>query len=148
MLLVDAAGKVLLLRGRDPGRPDHQYWFTAGGGLDPGETPAEGAVRELFEETGLRISPDAVGEPVFREVTEFPFDGVWYRQEQEFFVVRVDSWQVDFAGHNAIERASVDAYGWWSVDELRATGERFYPAELPELLTRLELPENAPEASC
>jgi len=73
---------------------------------------------------------------------------VWYRQEQEFFVVRVDSWQVDFAGHNAIERASVDAYGWWSVDELRATGERFYPAELPELLTRLELPENAPEASC
>jgi 8-oxo-dGTP pyrophosphatase MutT (NUDIX family) len=126
-----------MLRGRDPGRPHHRYWFTVGGGLDPGETPAQGAVRELFEETGLRVAAGVLGEPVFHEVTEFPFDGRWYRQEQCFFLVRVDSWQVDFAGHNEIERATVDAHRWWAAEELRATEERFYPAELPELLLSL-----------
>jgi 8-oxo-dGTP pyrophosphatase MutT (NUDIX family) len=137
VLLVDAAWRVLMLRGHDPARPDHRYWFTVGGGLDDGETPVQGAVRELFEETGLRVALDALGEPVFHEVTEFPFDGRWYRQEQDYYVVRVDSWQVDFAGFNAIERATVDAHRWWSTDELRTTEERFYPAELPDLIGEL-----------
>jgi 8-oxo-dGTP pyrophosphatase MutT (NUDIX family) len=137
VLLVDAAQRVLLLHGTDPARPDHWYWFTVGGGLDAGESPAEGAARELFEETGLRLTPEAVGEPVHRDITEFPFDGLWYRQEQDFFLVRVDSWEVDFAGHNEIERASVDGYRWWAVEELRATGERFYPPDLADVLGRL-----------
>jgi 8-oxo-dGTP pyrophosphatase MutT (NUDIX family) len=143
VLLVDAAWRVLMLRGHDPARPHHRYWFTVGGGLNAGETPAEGAVRELREETGLRVDLDAVGEPVFHDVTEFPFDGRWYRQEQEFFLVRVDSWEVDFAGHDEIERATVDAHRWWSVEELRATDERYYPPGLPDLLTALA-PEDAP----
>jgi 8-oxo-dGTP pyrophosphatase MutT (NUDIX family) len=137
VLLVDASRRVLMLRGRDPARPHHQYWFTVGGGLDAGETPAQGAVRELFEETGLRVAPEAVGAPVFHEVVEFPFDGRWYRQDQDFFLLRVDSWQVDFAGLNEIERATVDAHRWWSVAELRATDERYYPPALPELLCDL-----------
>jgi 8-oxo-dGTP pyrophosphatase MutT (NUDIX family) len=135
VLLIDAAERVLLLRGYDPARPDHRYWFTVGGGIDDGETPVECAVRELFEETGLRVSADELGEPIHHDVTEFPFDGRWYRQEQDFFLVRVDSWQVDFAGHNEIERASVDGYRWWTVDELRATGDRFYPPDLPDVLS-------------
>ncbi|MDT4989246.1 MAG: hypothetical protein QOI74_3340, partial [Micromonosporaceae bacterium] len=63
VLLLDAAGRLLMLRGHDPARPDHRYWFTVGGGIDDGETPVGAAVRELFEETGLRIAPDALGEP-------------------------------------------------------------------------------------
>jgi 8-oxo-dGTP diphosphatase len=32
-------------------------WVPPGGKVEPGETPREGAVRELFEETGLRVTP-------------------------------------------------------------------------------------------
>jgi 8-oxo-dGTP pyrophosphatase MutT (NUDIX family) len=137
VLLVDASSRVLMLRGHDPARPDRRYWFTVGGGLDDGETVTQGAVRELFEETGLRVPAEALGEPVFHEAVEFPFDGAWYRQEQDFFLLRIDSWEVDFAGHNAIERATVDAYRWWTVDELRGSEERYYPASLPDLIARL-----------
>ncbi len=137
VLVIDGAGRVLLFHGTDPGRPGHGYWFTVGGGLDPGETPVQGALRELFEETGLRVRAQDLGAPVWRETTEFPFDGVWYRQEQEFFVLRVPGWEVDTSGFDEIERASVDGYRWWTVEELAGTPERFYPKELPDLLRTL-----------
>ena len=136
VLLVDASDRVLLFAGVDPGRPGHTYWFTPGGGLHPGESPAEGAARELAEETGLRLAPAELGPPVWSETVEFPFDGVWYRQEQEFFLRRVPAWEVDTTGFDEIERASVSGHRWWSAAELAATAERYYPLDLPERLTR------------
>jgi 8-oxo-dGTP pyrophosphatase MutT (NUDIX family) len=137
VLLLDDADRVLLFRGFDPARPTHRYWFTVGGGLEPGEPSATGGARELAEETGLRRSPAELGPPVWREVTEFPFDGVLYRQEQDFFLVRVPSWDVVTDGFDEIERNSIDGHRWWTVDELEATAEAFYPTALPELLRRL-----------
>jgi 8-oxo-dGTP pyrophosphatase MutT (NUDIX family) len=137
VLLIDARDRILLFHGFDPARPAHGYWFTPGGGLDDGETTAQGAARELFEETGLRLAPAGLGAVVWREVTEFPFDGCRYRQEQEFFLVRIGTWQVDTAGFEEVERNSVDDHRWWTVDELTATQERYYPRNLLDLLRGL-----------
>jgi 8-oxo-dGTP pyrophosphatase MutT (NUDIX family) len=136
VLLVDGRGLALLLRGGDPARPGLRWWFTPGGGLGDGETPAQGAARELFEETGLRVDPVDLGEPVWQETTEFTFNHRWYRQTQDFFLFRVPSWQVDTAGFNAEERATIDEHRWWSPDELDATDEIVYPATLAKLLRR------------
>jgi 8-oxo-dGTP pyrophosphatase MutT (NUDIX family) len=137
VLVLDEAERVLLFHAFDPARPDHRYWLTPGGGLDAGETPAAGAARELAEETGLRVTPVELGEPVWHEVSEFPFDGRWYRQEQEYFVARVSAWEVDTAGFTEVERGSIDGHRWWTVPELVGTNDRFYPGELPELLRRV-----------
>ena len=65
VLLLDEGSRILLFRGGDPAAPERgTWWFTPGGGLEPGETRHQGAARELFEETGLRVSPDSLGEPV------------------------------------------------------------------------------------
>lgn len=137
VLLVDGAGRVLMFHGFDPARPEHRYWFTPGGGLDGDEPFVDGAARELAEETGLRMTPEQLGPPVWREVTDYPFDGLWYRQEQEFFLVRVATWDVDTDGFDQVERDSIDGHRWWEVSELESTTERFYPDELPELLRRV-----------
>jgi len=137
VLLLDAAGRLLMLRGFDPARPDSRYWFTVGGGLDPGETPLDGAVRELFEEVGLRLLPSDLTGPVHHETVRFPFDGRWYEQQQEFFVARVDAWEVDTSGQDEIELATVDAHRWWSLDELAETDERYYPPDLIDLVRRV-----------
>jgi len=134
VILIDADDRVLLLRMFDPARPDFRYWVTIGGGLEPGETPAQAAARELREETGLVSAPVDLGEPLWRQTTEFPFDGRWYRQVQDFFGLRVDSWTISAQTEAAILSESVDGHRWWSVAELAATPERYYPDELIDLL--------------
>ncbi|GAA4701850.1 NUDIX hydrolase [Phytohabitans rumicis] len=137
VLLVDGDDRVLMFRGFDPARPDHRYWFTPGGGLDGDEAYAVGAARELAEETGLRLTPDELGAPVWDEVTVYPFDGQLYRQHQEFFLVRVPAWEVDTGGFDEMERDSIDGHRWWEVADLESTTEKIYPDDLAGLLRRV-----------
>jgi len=50
-LVRDVCRRVLLVRRADDGR-----WAMPGGWVDPGETPEQAVVREVAEETGLRVS--------------------------------------------------------------------------------------------
>lgn len=58
VLAIDGQGRVLLIR--------HSYgsgkWMLPGGGLARGEDPVAGATRELFEETGCRLTRPMVVE--------------------------------------------------------------------------------------
>lgn len=51
VIIVDDSGRVLLERRRDNG-----MWGLVGGGVDPGESVGQAAVREALEETGLSIA--------------------------------------------------------------------------------------------
>ncbi|WP_250027266.1 NUDIX hydrolase [Paractinoplanes maris] len=137
VLLVDPAGRALLLYGGDPARPGTSWWFTPGGGLEADESPAQGAARELFEEVGLQVDPGLLGEPYWHQTTEFSYGGRQYSQEQDFFLLRVPGWQVDFAGMDDEEKATITAHRWWSADEIEASAESVFPAELPGLLRRM-----------
>ena len=56
-----AGGAALLLCRRSAGLNSHaSQWALPGGRIDPGETPEEAARRELDEECGLSLPPDAV----------------------------------------------------------------------------------------
>jgi 8-oxo-dGTP pyrophosphatase MutT (NUDIX family) len=134
VLLVDGSDRILLVRGSDPGRPGSRYWFTVGGGLDPDEGVADAAARELFEETGLRVDPATLGEVVWRETTEFPYDGTWHRQRQVFYLLRVDTWEVAVDALDPGEEHYIHEHRWWSLAELEATSEKVYPPDLPMLL--------------
>ena len=138
VLLRDSAGRLLLFRAADPSDPGQgEWWATPGGGLDPGESSAEGAARELAEETGLSVRPEELGPVVHTRVAEFRFAGGHYRQFEDFYALRVDAHEVDTAGFTALELAAVRGHRWWSPEELRTTSERVFPTDLVAILDRL-----------
>jgi len=57
VILVDRRGWVLLQERDEHPRIAPEKWSFSGGHLEPGEDPLAGAVRELEEETEVRISP-------------------------------------------------------------------------------------------
>ena len=138
VLLVDGEDRVLLLHGSDPTTPERgAWWITPGGGLEVGELPAQAAARELLEETGLRTSAGALGEPVHARVTDFQFLGQSVRQSEDYFLLRVEHHEVTAGGPDAVADPGITGHRWWQVAELRATGETVFPAELPDLLDGL-----------
>ncbi|MBO0890231.1 MAG: NUDIX domain-containing protein [Acidothermales bacterium] len=57
-VITDGDGRVLLVQRVHP--PDAGKWSVPGGRVDPGETTAEAAAREVREETGLEVAVGAV----------------------------------------------------------------------------------------
>ena len=56
VVVLDQHGHVLLLEARDPADASKgQWWEIPGGGIEKGETSAEAALRELYEETGIEL---------------------------------------------------------------------------------------------
>lgn len=140
VILLDPSHRVLLLRGHDSVETTRTWWFTVGGGLEPGEDARAGAVRELREETGLRMVPADLQGPVLTRSAVFDFSHVTCRQDEEFFLARGRETRLDVTGWTALEREVVDEVRWWDLDDLDsavADGVVVYPAVLPTLARRL-----------
>ncbi|MDP9886491.1 NUDIX domain-containing protein [Pseudarthrobacter enclensis] len=105
-VVVDDAGRILLAQ-----RADNRQWALISGMLDPGEQPARGLVREIFEETAVVaeaervVSVGAVGPVTYPngDVCEF-LDVV--------FLCRYVS------GEARVNDDESLAVGWFGLDEL------------------------------
>jgi len=142
-LIVDDAGRVLLFRGELPDRPP--WWFAPGGALDRGETYEAAVVREVMEETGLVVDANALSPAVWSRDVEFLWDGVMERHVERYFLIRVESHEVDTARFEAAEAAVIRAHRWWALDEIIESDEVFAPAAIGALLgplLRREVPDS------
>jgi len=134
VLLFDAQNRILLMKARLPSAPEGiGAWFTVGGGVEPGESLVQAALREVAEETGL--AEVALGPVVWlREAVLALEDGEAVLFKESYLVARCPGGEPSRAGWQALEHAMVDDMRWWTLAELAATDEPVYPEGLSALL--------------
>lgn len=130
VILVNEAGQTLLFEDSDPGLPEFRWWVVPGGGMDPGETEEQTAVREIAEETGFALTVADLLGPVARRHVVHGYSDQVIEQEESFFVARVSAFEVDVAGHTEEERLTLQQHRWWGRGELADTADWIWPAQL------------------
>ena len=137
LLVLDPADRLLLFRfaftrGALAGRTN---WALPGGGIEPGETPEQAAIRELQEETGLVVDDvgAAVGERSYK--MRLP-SGEVVAGHETYFLVRlaVVASEISRDGWTKLETEIIAEHRWWTAADLKATSETIYPVNLLAML--------------
>jgi 8-oxo-dGTP diphosphatase len=135
LLIIEPAGRVLLFRFvfKRGALAGEDYWATPGGGVEEGETFEQAAIRELREETGIRV--ESVGPPVGqREFVLQLSDGEHVVADERFFRVEAKEATLSRDEWTPNEVEVMVAHRWWSKDELSQTSETVWPENLIEML--------------
>jgi len=132
VLLFDERDRVLLFLQYGKSQSVAPRWMTPGGGVDPGETHDQAAIREVLEETGLIL--DSVPASFWRH--DFDADQRWHEYltgYAEWYALRVKSFEPAPDGWTDAEKVDIVGHRWWSLDELAQTADWVEPVELVEL---------------
>ena len=141
VLVIDPEERVLLVHGAGIGPAG--YWVLPGGGVEPGETPLQVVIREVREETGLRLTETDVAGPIGSGQVAFSLGNVAYRQQQHYFVAWVgglDPVTTAIGGFDPgsdRESRGVLSFSWWSLDQVRShlgSGDVLAPPDLAQIL--------------
>lgn len=126
VLLYSPESTILLLKTHfDPEVGLPPRWLIPGGGIDSGESALEAAIRELFEETGLRVTPDQLGEAVLVTSGRWDWaDGISYHTYTDtIFEFQVDEFELNTSGFTQDEHRDVLEIRWWKIEDLLASQE-------------------------
>ncbi len=134
VVLLDPDNRIFLIRSEDPIDPyKPPWWEIPGGGVSAGESSADAAMRELYEEAGFTRAE--VGPCIWTQHVQFTFAGYFFDSRERIHVAWSDGTEDYAPAHlEALEAAAMMGARWWPLDELLANDEPVLPARLREFL--------------
>ncbi|NWA67601.1 NUDIX hydrolase [Pseudomonas reactans] len=137
LLVINPSQEVLLFRfvHKDGPLAGQNYWATPGGGVEAGETFEVAAIRELREETGIKV--DTVTAPIAdRKVPLMLPCGETVLAIEQYYVVHAPDEALSKAEWTAHETQVMADHRWWSANALRSTEETVWPQSLIDMLVK------------
>lgn len=134
-LLLTPDSEILLIKVSNPSS-EWAGWVTPGGGVESGESEAEGLRRELAEELGFsNVTEES---KVWTRFHEFQWNGNRYEQDEVYFLIRTEKFQPSpDAPLTETEILDFKEMRWWPLDEIRRSNENFVPRQLADHLSQL-----------
>jgi 8-oxo-dGTP pyrophosphatase MutT (NUDIX family) len=136
-VLVDPAGRVLLVRFELRHIEPPTLWACPGGGVEPGESPVQTLRRELVEEVGLTLQADPprvwhrrlVGPNLARG-----YDGV----VEDYFLVRTAAFDPCGSFTDAeLLAENLHEIRWWTLPEITRSETAFAPRDMADEIDAL-----------
>lgn len=144
VILVDDRDRLLLFEDSDPGVPGVTWWATPGGGMDPGETERQTAVREVAEETGCVLREEDLVGPLARRRAVHGYSDQILDQDEPFYLAVVSAFEIDISAHTEEEKFTLQGHRWWTRADLESTRAWIWPARLLDLWDRAADPTLPP----
>ncbi len=140
IILLNSKNELLLMCADDPktttlkGKYNGRFWYTVGGQIEDGESIEQAALREIYEETGIKREKVVLGPVVWFGEFDLILSGIATRLKQVFIVARTAENNFTLKNLTAEEQAVVQRLDWFSLQRIQTSTEVVYPVLLPKYL--------------
>jgi 8-oxo-dGTP diphosphatase len=125
LIVIDREGRILLFR--HTFKTGETFWAPPGGGLEPGETFEQAAMREAREELGTE---QLTIEYLWESTTDFVYIDLPVQQQERFFRVTCNLANLLRNVEEAHRLEGIVEVKWWTLDDFEATEDVVFPAGL------------------
>jgi 8-oxo-dGTP pyrophosphatase MutT (NUDIX family) len=140
VLLLNEQNELLLLCADDPtttsaeGKYHGSFWFPVGGQIEKGESLEEAALREIYEETGIKKEEVSLGSVVWHGSFDLKLNGILTHLDQTFIVAKTKKKEIFLQQPTEWEKNTIKKLDWFSLSRIKKGREIIYPVVLGEYL--------------
>lgn len=139
-LLINDKNELLLMLADDPkttstdGKKRGLFWFTIGGEINYNESTQEAAIREIYEETGIKENEVELGPIVWFGEFDLILDGKLTHLKQRFMVAKTKKLDVSLTKLDGWEKDVIKKLAWFSLEDIKNSEDIIHPVGIEDIL--------------
>lgn len=140
VILLNDNNEILLMCADDPnttstdGKYYGRFWFLIGGEIEKDESIEDAAIREIYEETGIKKEEIELGPLVWFGEFDLNLSGTITRLKQKFIVAKTKKYNLSLTNLDDREKKVIKEIKWFTLEEIKNSKEIIFPVLLDKYL--------------